>query len=272
MSQYKDRLDEIAFSFSSLSQFAECPYAFALNKIENEKGDGNAHAEIGSYGHKIIERLLKKEVTKQDALIECVNEFENNVTYEISEAAYDRKYSALCSYIEDFDESIFDKYEILGVEKMLYWTIDNHRMVGVIDLILKDKKTEKIYLIDHKSAGHFFKKNGEPLKNMKDSYELYRKQMYLYADAMYQRLGYYPDYISWNHFLDGGKRSTIPFNKKDCEDAVKWASDIINQIYEAEEFPANYNYMKCEMFCNFRDTCMWKSFLKEEELWNEEGA
>lgn len=266
MSAYKDKLDTITFSFSSLSQFDKCPYAFALNKIMDIKGDGNAHSQIGSFGHELFEQLYKKEITKQEALEKCVDDFDINVTYEISEASYDRKYFALSEAIENFDETVFDKYEILGVEKQMFWNVGKYRMVGVADLILKDKKTGDVLLVDHKSASHFLKKNGTPLKNMEDSYELYKKQMYLYAYAMKETMGILPNKIVWNHFLDGGKQTVIDFNEEDMNKAIAWALDTIERIYATEDFTAEYSYMMCSTLCNYRNgDCEWKDFLREEE-------
>ena len=53
MSPYKEILDNITYSYSSLSQYDSCPYSFLMNKIEGIRGDSNAYAEIGSYGHKL---------------------------------------------------------------------------------------------------------------------------------------------------------------------------------------------------------------------------
>lgn len=266
MSKYKEILDDVIFSHSSLSQYRQCPYAFRMNKIEGIRGDGNAYAEIGTYAHKLNEKLFKRKATVEEVLEECIENFDDNVTEYISDDNKAKKYIALCEYFSDFNEKLLTDYEVLYVEKKFEWPLDKYRLVGVADLILKNKKDGKIYLVDHKSSMHFLKKNGEPLKSMMQTYMKYKIQMYMYADAMKKVLGYYPDYIVWNHFLDDGQLTVIPFNENDLKDTISWVKDTIEKIYADEEFAAVYDYMHCNNFCNYRNGyCEYKDFLREEQ-------
>lgn len=268
MSEYKEILDKIAFSHSSLSQYCECPYAFFMNKVQGVRGDGNAYAEIGSFGHELCAKFLTKEASLADVLAECVEDFDDHITCEISETSKDKKYYALCEYIAEFDEDDFrQRFEVLAVEKKVFWTIQRHRMVGVIDLVLKDKKTGKIYLVDHKSSSHFLKKDGKPLKTMEESFTKYRRQMYMYADAMKNSkdFGFTPDYIVWNHFLDDGKITVIPFNEDDYAETLKWVTDTIDRIYEDEEFLPKMSYMMCNTLCDYRNGYCEYMMIGEDE-------
>lgn len=268
MSEYKNILDEIVFSYSSLSQYDGCPYAFFMNKIQGIKGDNNAYAEIGSFCHKLCAKYLTNEASLPDILAECVEDFDDQITYDISESSKDKKYYALCEYIAGFDEDDFrQRFEVLTVEKKVFWTIQRHRMVGVIDLILKDKKTGKIYLVDHKSSSHFLKKDGKPLKTMEESFIKYRRQMYMYADAMKKskEFGFIPDYIVWNHFLDDGKLTVIPFNEKDYKETIDWVKDTVDRIYEDEEFMPHVSYMMCNQLCNYRDGYCEYMLIEDED-------
>ena len=137
-------------------------------------------------------------------------------------------------------------------------------MVGIADLILKRKSDGKIILVDHKSSGHFLKKDGKPLKTMQESFEKYKHQMYMYADAMQKLMGITPDYIVWNHFLEG-TTTVIKYDQGDQEETLKWAEDIIERIYEDEEFNAKQSYVMCNMLCNYRELCEYKEFSDDEE-------
>lgn len=257
MSVYKEILDKILLSFSSLHSYETCPYSFYLNKIEGEKGISNGYAQSGNYGHEALEQIFTKKVTPEEALQNCVNEFEDYVTEYISEDSLQKKMDALCQYLADLDiDSFFEKYEVLGVEKRFKWKISFFNMIGFADLILRRKSDGKVILVDHKSAGHFMKADGKtPLKNQIDNFTTYKKQMYLYADAMKKTMGFYPDLIVWNHFLDGGKKTVIEFNEKDLEESLKWAENIVDQMYNDEEFVENQSYMMCNVLCNYRDMC-----------------
>lgn len=268
MSEYKEKLDKITFSPSSLNQYEECPYAFFMNKIEGIKGDGNAYAEIGTFGHKLCQDYLTRKATLEEVLTDCVENFDDHITYEIMEASKDKKYVALCDFFSSFDEEDFNsKYEILAVEKRFYWRIDGHKMVGIADLILRRKEDGKIILVDHKSSDHFLKKNGEPLKSKEDVYRKYVRQMYIYADAMKQSkdFGCFPDYIVWNHFLDDGKLTVVSFNKDDYDDAMQWVLDVIDRIYDDEEFLPHMSYVMCNQLCNYRDGYCEYMLIGEDE-------
>lgn len=267
MSLYKDELDKIVFSYSTLKTYEDCPFAFYLKKIEGESGDTNAHAQIGKYGHEFFEHIFKGEITPDEALAECIEDFEDIVTEDISEASMQKKYAALCQYLADLDvDNFFKEYEVLGVEKKFNWEIDGHKMIGFADLILKRKSDGKIVLVDHKSAGRLMKKDGKtPLKNQIEYLESYKKQMYMYADAMKKTMGFFPDIIVWNHFLDGGIKTIIEFNQQEYEDAIQWVKDTIEKIYADEEFIENKSYVMCNMLCNYRNTCEYKNDGDEDE-------
>lgn len=265
-SKYKKELDEIEYSFSTLHQYCQCPFATYLKKICGEVGDNNAYAEIGSLGHYWNEMIFKHEMTVQEALDDCIENFDNMVCEYISDASKDKKFEAMCDYLANFDETYEERYEVLGVEKEFHWKIGRHRCIGFADLILKDKKTSKIFLIDHKSASHFLKQNGEPLKNQQANFEAYSKQMYMYSDAMMKEYGFFPDYIIWNHFLDAGKTTVIQFIQNDYNDAIKWVKDVIKKIYADSKFePGEEDYTLCNLLCNYRNSCEYKELRKMDE-------
>lgn len=265
MGKYKDALDKIEYSFSSLHLFNQCKYAFYLKKILGIEGANNAFAEIGSYGHYLNEQIFKKSMTVQQALDDCVENFDDHVFEYISDSSKEKKCMALCDYLTDFDETYEERFEVIAVEIELHWKIRRHKCIGYPDLILRNKDNGKIYLVDHKSAGHFMKKDGTPLKNQEENFYAYLHQMYLYCDAIKKKLGLQVDYIVWSHFLDNGSVTVIPFNEDDYNDSLKWVVDTIKKIYKESEFEAKENYMMCFKLCNFRDgDCEYKELRMEE--------
>lgn len=265
MSKYKEIWDNVEYSFSTLNQYCECPYSIYLKKIVQEEGISNAYAEIGSYGHSLNERIFKNEITVQEALEECIEEFGYQITEDISESNKEKKYNALCDYLAELDESYKDRYEVVAVELKVQWKIGRNNLVGYIDLILKDKETEKIFLIDHKSANHFLKKNGEPLSNQKKNFEEYKHQMYMYSDAMKKILGFYPDYIVWNHFLDNSEKTVIPFDENEYKETIEWVKSTIRKMKRDEKFKANKSFMMCKRLCDYRESCEYNLFDDLEE-------
>lgn len=264
-SKYKKILDNIEYSFSSLHLYNQCKYAFYLKKVCEIVGVNNAYQEIGSYGHSLNEQIFKKEMTVQQALDDCVENFDDYVFEYISDSSKEKKYIALCDYLSVFDESYEERFEIIGVEMEFHWRIGKYKCVGYADLILKNKETGKIYLIDHKSASHFMKKDGTPLKNQEDNFCAYRYQMYMYCDAIKKKLGLQVDYIVWSHFLDNSSVTMIPFDENEYNESLDWVVSTIKKIYRDNEFEAKENYMLCFRLCDFRDNiCEYKELRMEE--------
>lgn len=271
MSDHKKILNKNEWSFSTLNLYETCPYAFYLKKIERpeERPINNAYAEIGSYVHELHEEIFKGKMAVQEALDDCVYHFDDHVIEYITEKSREEKYIALCGYLACFDEDYSDKYEVLGVEKEIHWKIGKHKCICYIDLILRRKSDGKVFLIDHKSSGHFLKANGDPLKNQAVSFESYTKQMYLYADAMYKEMGFYPDFIVWNHFLDSTKMiDKIPFDEDGLNKTLIWFNETVEKIYNDTEFEAVDSYMMCNKLCNYRNgICPYREIFNE----NREG-
>lgn len=67
MSEYEFILDNMTFSFSSLTLFEQCPYAWYLKYIECRDKASNCYADFGSYCHKILEMYAKEELKRRFA-------------------------------------------------------------------------------------------------------------------------------------------------------------------------------------------------------------
>ena len=88
--------------------------------------------------------------------------------------------------------------------------------------------------------------------------------MYLYSDAMRKNLGYYPDYLVWNHFLDDSV-TVIPFDKCGLDETIKWFKETVKRIYSDETFEAKHDYVMCNTLCDYRNgLCDYKDLWKSE--------
>lgn len=246
------------FSFSTLHQYEQCPFAFYLKKIVGDAlNEGNYYSDIGSFVHEINEMIFKGDLQIDNAIDYFIDNYDNNVVYATKQSTMEKKYNEAIDYLAAFDIDRLKGYEILGIEKEVRFKLNRYNFIGYIDLLLRDKKTGKIIIVDHKSSGHFLGKNGKPLKNQLNNFNAYSKQMYLYSKAVYEEYGEFPEKICWNHFFEQTE-TVIPFVKEDYEDALNWAVDIIHKIYKDEEFQANQNYMMCNVLCSFKNCCEYK--------------
>lgn len=258
---YAKEINKMVFSFSRIHCWETCPFTFYLKYIEKRDGDSNFWAANGKIMHSIFERLLKHELILQDAPAEYIEEFET--IYETTkQSTMDNTFNKCLDYlceVEAFDEK---KYEILGVELKLEFKIGKYNFIGYADLVLKERVSGKIILVDHKSCDHFMKKDGiTPLKNMEEQLNAYKHQMYIYCKGLKDIFGYNVDALVWNHFKDGGKLSVVNFDKNEFEETIDWATQIIDKIKKDNKFECNKSYMMCWQLCDFRNNC---EYLEEE--------
>lgn len=261
-SKYKDILDKIEWSFSRLHLYEQCPYAFYLKKINEVEGVDNSYAEIGKFAHEILEKIYKQESSVDEALKEWIEEFDNNIFSYISESSKEKKYIDFCNNLATFDESIFEKYDVLEVESKFNWKVKKYNCIGIVDLLLQDKITKEIILIDNKSASPFFGKKGQLLKTQTDNFNSYSKQMYMYCKPIYEKYGVFPSRIEWNHMFDSTKTS-ISFNINNYNATQEWVINTIKKIYNDKTFDAFQSYMMCYQLCGYRYDCEYKEYDRE---------
>ncbi len=260
MSQYSFMIDNMTWSYTRLSSFSQCPYEWYLQYIENCSGDNNFYAEFGKYCHVILEKYANGELGLFDLVDYYEAHFDENVGVDVRDSSGERrtKYFDLGkSYFENIDID-FDSYEILGVELKCDFKIDKYPFIGFIDLLLKEKKTGDIILIDHKSSEYPMGKRGKILKSEQEKFKGYKRQLYLYCIQVYNDYGVFPKKIGWNYFK-AQQWLFVNFDEKEFEEAKQWALGVIGEINEAEEFPPNQDFFYCMNLCRFRNQyCEYK--------------
>lgn len=259
---YKKELDDMVWSYSRIHLYEQCPYAFYLKYIEKVDGVDNFWAENGSAVHLTLEKLFNGELTRNDAPVFYIDQFEN-ICSKAKQATMDHVFTSCLDFLCEFDFDLFEDYEILGVEKESRFDIGKYHFRGYIDLLLRDKKTGEITVFDHKSSAYPFRKDGSGvLKSCREHFEAYQHQMYLYCKPVIEEYGVYPSKIAWLHFKDQ-KIASIAFNMDDYSKSLQWAVNTIAQIYGDERFEARDSFMMCGRLCDYREgDCEYKK-LKE---------
>lgn len=233
------------YSFSKLTQFYDCPYAFYRYYFKKEKGDSNVFAEYGILVHSILERYAKGELEKES----LVEEFKSGFELSIQEP--------ILMFGRDLTQTYFDKgvgffsnfkgfweLEPLQSEFEFETSLGNDTFVGVIDLICRDSEGN-IIIIDHKSSSKFTKK----------ALKAKARQLYLYSKAIYDKYGKFPTQIWFNHFKDD-YREKIFFQKDDYDEAINWALETIQKIEACIDFEPNINdKFYCGYLCDYRNNC-----------------
>ena len=261
MSVYKEELDSMVWSFSRIHLYETCPFAFYLKYIERRDGISNFFADNGTAMHTVCEEFLKKKLSLDDIAARYVELFEE-IDSDISPTIRENTFNKCLDYLSVFEPNFEEKYETVGVELKCDFMVGEKKFTGYIDLLLKDKTTGELILVDHKSADHFLKKNGTVLKNQEENFRNYKHQMYLYSKEVFEKFGAFPAKIVWHHFKDNGQLTIIDFNEKDYKESLEWANDTIEQIYQDDFFEEKQEFMMCSRLCDFRENCEYR---EEEE-------
>lgn len=247
MSKYSELIDNMVFSFSRLQAFYQCPYQWKFQYIDGLEGENNFFAEYGNLVHSILEKYAKGEAE----IYELPLLFEEQYDEFIQHPAPPNKFCDLRvkyfeegkAYFENFEG--FGDYEIVDAEREFLFNIDNIKIKGYADLILRDKDGN-LHVVDHKSS--------DPKSARSQKAREYWKQMYLYAIPIKEEYGVYPVKLHINAFRKN-QWFTVKFNKKNVDTVKKWVIDTVELIKKEEQFlPLSDGYF-CNFLCNFRGIC-----------------
>lgn len=249
------------YSYSQLSSYHECPFSYYLERValdeygENLEMEENAFSQVGSIVHELIDDWAKGKIKTERLAFEFEDRYIFGVTCKyptvLERNNYaDKAFAACKAYFENFDG--FSDYNIIDTEFRFETQINGRKFVGSIDMILEDKKTGELIILDHKSkSARSFKENAD---------EMY-KQQYLYSKAVYERFGRWPDILMFNLFKEGGELYQRKFDKATYDEILKWAEDTIAEIESNEEIDwmmrkenRNKDFF-CKNICSARKYC-----------------
>lgn len=248
------------WSFSRLNSFYQCPHEWKLHYIDSNKSENGFFGQYGSFIHKILEMYAKEELS----IFEISQFYEEHFCEEVSYDAPPNKYVDIkqsyyekgLEYLDNID-LILDNYEVLGVEIKVKFKIGGYEVIGYIDLLLRDKESGEIIILDHKSASLKFKKNGEISKTDEHHFLEFKRQLYLYSMAVIEEYGEV-SFLEWNMFKDR-KHIKIPWNREEYDEAIKWAYDTVKLIEQEKDWRANPDFYYCHYLCGQRNNaCEYK--------------
>ena len=251
--------DNHVYSYSQLNSFDGCKYGFYLQRIEGlEEPASNAFAERGTLIHDILDKWAKKILTKEEMLEEYERRYPDEVVTAfprvLASKGYAKKaYELGRIFFEDFDE--FDGYEVISAEEKFKIDLplsngETRPFVGIIDMLLRDKKTGDLIICDHKS------KSLQSFK--KDQDEMYRQQL-LYATYVKEQYGEFPASLMFHLFNENGLKQERLFSQDQYDEAIEWATKQILGIENSsivdwlvcKETPDYF----CWNICSARNVC-----------------
>lgn len=251
---YKPLIDDMVWSYSRVEIFEDCPYRWFLTYIHEPKLDKEKkfYAEYGLLMHNILERYYTGEIDKQGALIMYLTEY-----YSRTDVAGKPKSETLQKYFQVGKEYLENlnplPFMMVAVENRLRFDINGIPFVGVIDYLGMTEAGEYV-VVDNKSRDLKPRSNrAKPTVKDKELDKMLR-QLYIYAHAIKQIYGKFPKYLAFNCFKNGNL-IVEEFNEDVYNDTIKWVTETIKDISEADDFYPNREYFQCYYLCGFSEDC-----------------
>ena len=236
---------DFRWSFSKLAAFKQCPMSFYLSYVNNPGNDDELPGYFAQYGtlmHSILEQYYKDELPVFALADEWRDRYDSEVTIApppFPRGFGEKNYDAAINYLDGFD-GIQPGCEVLAVEKKFVINIGGYNVSGIVDLVLGFPENNEVVIIDHKTKS---------AASMKKEYQLYRRQLYLYAIWFKEWTGNYPTKLRFNMVKDGTFIDEA-FDESMVDDTKQW---FIDNIHEIEE---------CDLFENW-ETCIPEGESKE---------
>lgn len=158
-------------------------------------------------------------------------------------------------YMPQLLQDVLD-YEIIGCEvnfNMNNWPIDTVMFHGIIDMIVRDRKNNKIYFFEHKTCAGF----------RPEIYSRFDVQLHIYAQYGYNTYGAEFGGMILNQVKKSKtergydqQRDVYTYEEEELNDFYMWLSSKTEALISPRNLhtPCN-NYMTCKT-CEYQDICM----------------
>ena len=221
--------------------------AFKLQYIDKVPQEENAYAEYGTHCHSLLERWAKSELMSFELADVYEAEYDEAVKHyfpPFPKGLAGKYYDEGLNYFRSFD-GFGDDNEILSVEDKFELDIRGNRFVGIADLVLRDRNTGGITVIDHKSKS---------MNSMKKAQYENTRQLYTYAAYVKERFGEFPTLLRFNMFRYGVNIDE-PFSMERYAETMDWIERTIVEIKAEKEWKVSSSSYFCRFICSTRLHC-----------------
>lgn len=215
-----------------------------IDKLPQEQ---NAYAEYGTLCHSLLERWAKGELMSFELADTYTAEYDAAVAHyfpPFPRGLAGKYYEEGLSYFKTFD-GFGDHFEVLSVEDRFEIDIRGNAFVGVADLILLDKHTGLIEVIDHKSKS---------MKSLKQKLFENTRQLYAYAAYVKERFGEFPSMLRFNMFRYGVSIDE-PFSMDRYSETLDWIERTIAGVKADRDWLVSSSGYFCKFICSTREHC-----------------
>lgn len=252
--RYDLKIASMVWSYSRLTAFEDCPYAWFLKYIYGSKSHSKFFAQYGSLVHRLLQAYLDSKIAVKDLSHHFLTGILTKVTAKAPNSNLFVKY--LNQGRSYFSNLSFPQRKIIAVEEKLEFEFAGYPFVAFVDVISEDSG-EKLYITDHKSRS--LSPRSHRKKPTKSDRELddYLRQLYVYSAGVFQKYGRYPDYLEFNCFRTG-VWITEPFALERLKEVEAWAEETIERIIMCSSWPANRDFWFCKYLCDVSQDCEYE--------------
>lgn len=249
---YRPLIEDMTWSYSRLTSFENCPYAWYMRYILEEKEEPTFYASYGSFIHRLLARYYSGELKKEEMPTAFLLGFSSEVQGERPPQSTVVKYiGAGRDYMEKFEPF---RFETRGVEEEIHFDVNGADFVAFVDYI--GERDGKLAIIDHKSRD-LKPRSTRKTPTVKDQeLDAMLRQLYLYAHAVKQKYGEFPSLLCFNCFKNG-QLIEEPFRQDAYEETLDWVGKTIETIASEEDFHPYIDYFQCRYLCGFRHECCY---------------
>ena len=249
--------DEYRWSYSRVSKYNDCKYAWFLKYIEEVNTEELFFSQFGSFLHEIYASVLLGEMTSSKALEYYLVNYRTKVNSKApSDKIFLSYFKSGIKAVEEIDDflEVVSGYKIVGVEMPVQFDIGDREFVGVIDLLLQDSDGNYI-VVDHKAKTLKARSKRGTLKSDAEL-DKYFEQLYLYSEAVKQMFDKYPKEL-WLHCYRNEKDKIIKETVSlDRLDLIKNSTECrVEEIVETESWTPNCDWFACTNLCECHNEC-----------------
>ena len=197
--------------------------------------------------HSLLERWARGELMSFELADAYEAEYDEAVKHyfpPFPKGLAGRYYDEGLQYFRSFD-GFGDDMEILSVEDKFELDIRDNRFVGIADLVLRDRNSGGITVIDHKSKS---------MNSMKKAQYENTRQLYTYAAYVKERFGAFPTLLRFNMFRYGVNIDE-PFSRDRYAETMDWIERTIAEIKAEKEWKVSSSGYFCRFICSTRLYC-----------------
>jgi uncharacterized protein YfeS len=226
-----------------------------LTYIDKEDRNSNFWSEYGSFCHKLLEEYFSGNLEIEDMTEYYEKNYSLNVLMlppSFPKGMAEKYYQSGLDFFCNFGSYGVkrENYEVLGIEEGFTTSYDDILLIVKPDLILRNKKTNKVTLLDYKTSKFDEKK-----------LDGYKNQLYVYAYFLWAEKHIEVDRIMvW--FLRDQKLCEIENNPLEIQKALDWIKETRNKIAEETEWIPNLskeNEYFCSYICSVKNSCKYRN-------------